>query len=481
MSSVNTASIREEITHVERELERLSARGKVSDESRVLINSLLMIVNLLVSVFLEKSTRKTSRNSSKPSSQTEPDESTPRTQTPAQKPTGPEATFANSRTVASRTVAVVNQCTRCGENLRAVAVDDHERRTWIDIVFETRVEHVDAEIKACPGCQTLNKGDFPGDLSGPVQYGLGVKATVLNLLITQMVSLNRAGKLLKSLIGRTLSEATMLKYVWQLHQALARWEQDAINTLLASPVMHVDETSLRLGQTHHWVHVCSAGDITLKRVHAKRGAEAIDAIHIIPRYGGVIVHDCWASYFKYPGCDNALCGSHLLRELAFVIESNDYAWARQLKQLLQRTCATVSARDPTALSEPEYARLQKRYRTILTRGLAELPARPQRPSGRRGRLAQTDAQNLWDRFKAHETAILLFARRAEVPFTNNRAERDLRMGKVKQKVSGCFRRQEYAAAYCRISSYLQTMTRKGINPMVAIQLALAGSTADTRG
>ncbi len=296
-----------------------------------------------------------------------------------------------------------------------------------------------------------------------------------------MVSLNRVGQRLKSLIGRALSEATMLKYVRQLHEALAQWEQGAIESLLAAPVMPVDETSLRLDKTNDWVHVYSAGDITLKRVHAKRGAEAIDAIDIIPRYGGVIVHDCWASYFKYPGCDNALCGSHLLRELEFVIESNGYAWARHLKRLLQRTCATVSAREDKILSTVEYAKLQKRYRTILTRGIAELPARPQRPSGRRGRLAQSDAQNLWDRLKAHETAILLFARRAEVPFTNNRAERDLRMGKVKQKVSGCFRQQQYAAAYCRISSYLQTVARQGTNPLVAIQLALAGETSAAMG
>jgi hypothetical protein len=481
MARVNTASVREEIAHVEAELERLSAAGKVDDESRILFNTLLMIVNLLVSVFLEKTTRKTSRNSSIPSSQTERDKSATSARKQGKGQAESEASFANSRTVESRTVAEVNRCVHCGENLRAVAVHDHERRTRIDLVFETRIEHVDAEIKTCPSCQRLTKGAFPNDLSGSLQYGLGVKATVLNLIITQMVSLSRVQKWLKTLIGRAISEATMLKYILQLHQALESWERAAIETLLAAPAMHVDETSLRLDKTNHWVHVYSAGQITLKRPHAKRGAAAIDQINIIPRYGGVIVHDCWASYFNYPDCENALCGSHLLRELEFVIESNGYAWARHMKRLLQQSCATVSAREHHTLSEAEYARLQKRYRTILTRGLGELPPRPERPSGRRGRLAQSDAQNLWDRMKAHETAILLFAKRAEVPFTNNRAERDLRMGKVKQKVSGCFRQQPYAAAYCRISSYLQTMARKGINPLAAIQLALAGDISASAG
>ncbi len=147
-------------------------------------------------------------------------------------------------------------------------------------MFEKRVEHVDAEIKHCPCCHHVTKGQFPSDLAGPVQYGLGIKAYILNLLITQMVSLNRVQKLLKTLIGRAISEAVMLKYILQLHVALEAWEQDAIRQLLASPVMHVDETSMRLDKKNHWVHVCSAGDITLKRLHAKRGSVAMDEINI---------------------------------------------------------------------------------------------------------------------------------------------------------------------------------------------------------
>ena len=156
------------------------------------------------------------------------------------------------------------------------------------------------------------------------------------------------------------------------------------------------------------------------------------------------------------------------------IDSNRYAWAKNIKRLLKETCAKVSARKRKKLTENGYANLQKRYRNILTRGVSELLARPERPSGKRGRLAQSDAQNLWDRLYEHEYAVLLFAYRAEVPLTNNRAERDLRMGKVKQKVSGCFRQEQYAAAYCRISCYLQTMAYRGYNPFVAIQLVLTG-------
>jgi hypothetical protein len=238
--------------------------------------------------------------------------------------------------------------------------------------------------------------------------------------------------------------------------------------------MNVDETSLRVDKKNHWIHVYSAGDITLKFLHRKRGTEAIDEINIIPRYSGTIIHDCWASYFSYKNCDHGLCGSHIVRELTCIIESNGYKWAINMKELLLETCKKVSKRKKKRLSEKQYVHLQKRYRNIITRGKNELPTITEKPNGRRGKVAKSDAHNLWERLKEHESSVLLFAKKSEVSFTNNRAERDLRMSKVKQKVSGCFRKELYAKAYCRISSYLQTMASKGYNPLVAIQMAFAG-------
>jgi transposase len=146
-----------------------------------------------------------------------------------------------------------------------------------------------------------------------------------------------------------------------------------------------------------------------------------------------------------------------------------------MKRLLQETCIDVPSRSEKKLDDAELANLQKRYRTILTRGEKELPVVPPKPSGKRGKLPKSDAHNLWERFKLHEASVLLFAKEPHVAFTNNRAEQDLRMAKVKQKVSGCFRAEEYAHAYCRISSYLQTMANRGYNPLIAIQIALAGN------
>jgi len=475
MANVNKQSLREEFDALKSEFERLSASGKMAMESRALFQAMLMLFEVLMAVFMEKRTTKDSNNSSIPTSQTAKDETA--TTRPGSKGKGPTQNDAHSRhtrTVETVQVAPVYTCEACGEDLRRVPSRAPERRTRIDIVFEKVVTHVDAQIKQCPGCQALTRGVFPADMAGPLQYGLGVKAYALNLLIAQMISLKRIQQMIRTLIGQVISEATLLKYVLQLHRALEGWERSAVEELLAMPALHADETSLRVDKKNHWIHVYSAGDITLKYVHPKRGGEAIEAIGIIPRYGGVVIHDCWASYLSYNHCGHGLCGSHLLRELTFIVDANGYAWAKNMKRLLQETCHRVAGEDEKALTETEYKKLRKRYRSILTRGEKELPPIPPRQNGKRGKVAKSDAHNLWERLKKHEKAVLLFAKNPDVAFTNNRAERDLRMSKVKQKISGCFRKCEYAEAYCRISSYLQTMANKGYNPLVAIQIAMSG-------
>jgi len=181
----------------------------------------------------------------------------------------------------------------------------------------------------------------------------------------------------------------------------------------------VDETSLRVNQKNHWIHVYSADDTTLKFLHRKRGKEAIESINLIPRYGGAIVHDCWSSYFAYSDCKHGLCGSHLLRELTFMVDAHDYRWARHMKRLLQKTCISVSNSADKKLTTIELANLQKRYRAILTRGEKELPVIPPKPSGKRGKLAKSDAHNLWERLKTHEAAVLLLPkiRMSRLPIT----------------------------------------------------------------
>lgn len=475
MASVNKQSLREEIDTVKAQFKRLAADGNMSAESQALFQTLLMLFEVVLAVFMEKSTRKDSSNSSKPPSQTTKDDTS--TGQPGAKGKGHgqnDTLSSNTRTVETTAIADVTVCEGCGEDLRNTPSGQRERRTKIDIIFEKVVTHIDADVKTCPVCETRTKGAFPADMPGPRQYGAGIKAYVLDLLIAQMISLNRIQKSMKTLIGMVMSEATILNYVAQLYLALEAWEQSTIEQLLTMPSMHADETSLRVDKKNQWIHVYSSADITLKCLHPKRGCEAIEDIGIIPRYGGVIIHDCWASYLTYGHCAHGLCGSHILRELTFIVDSNHYAWAGNIKRLLQETCVSVAKRKRKKLTQLEYKRLQRRYRNRLTRGEKELPPIPVRQQGKRGKIAKSDAHNLWERLKQHEQAVLLFAKESHVPFTNNRAERDLRMSKVKQKVSGCFRTEHYAKAYCRISSYLQTMQNRGYNPLIAIQMALSG-------
>ena len=478
MPSVNKKSMREELDSLKSLFNEQLANGKMSSENQALFRALLGLIEIMFAVFMEKTTRKTKDNSSIPSSQTEKDETTPPKKGANGKGPGQnDEVSSNTRTVEVIEILPVNDCEYCGEDLSQTPCETRERRTLIDIIFTRHEDHKDAEVKVCPKCKKQTKATFPSSHQGPLQYGPGIKAYMLNLLIAQMVALGRIQKMVKTLIGVVISEATILKYVLQLHHALEEWENSAIEQLMAMPTLHVDETSMRINKKNHWVHVCSGGDITLKWVHPKRGKEAIEDIDIIPRYGGVIIHDCWKSYLTYNNCRHGLCGSHLLRELTFIVDSNGYRWAANMKALLQEMCHEVSQREEKRLTEEEYLNLQMRYRNILTQGEKELPPIPERQKGKRGRLAKSDAHNLWERLKEYEHAVLLFAREPHVSFTNNRAERDLRMGKVKQKVSGCFRVELYAKAYCRISSYLQTMNAKGYNPLVAIQMALAGKVA----
>jgi len=475
MASVDKTSVRNEVSRLKADFEKLCTEDKVTSEINVLMSSMFLIIELILSIFLEKQTKKDNSNSSKPSSQTEKDETSDiheGSNSNGKKENNDVA--VNTRIREKVTLSQARVCDVCGESLSDTPCLHHERRTKIDIVFEKVIEHIDAEVKQCPTCDSTIKGTFPSDMPGPLQYGNGLKAYIINLLICHMVAINRVQKLVKAMMGVTIAEASLLKFVLRLHQALASWESNAAENLLNAKAINVDETSLRVDKKNHWIHVYSAGDITLKFLHRKRGKEAINSINIIPRYGGVIIHDCWSSYLSFLHCGHGLCGSHLLRELVFIHEANGYAWAYNMKRLLQETCKKVAQRKNKKLTKKEYASLQRRFRNSLTRGEKELPPILPKPSGKRGKLAKSDAHNLLERLRDNESAVLLFAKKSYVSFTNNRAERDLRMSKVKQKVSGCFRTELYAHAYCRISSYLQTMANKGYNPLIAIQIALSG-------
>lgn len=468
-------SIREKIKSLEEESKTILTSKGISPEVKMFINSLLSILEIVVAVLLEKKTRKNSSNSGlAPSRNNGPNGNRNKSQTERQK-LGSQ--IDNTRSVENTETTTPIDCTECGRNLNRVLVKTTETRKKIDIIYEVVTTTIVSEIKECPDCGTTNKGPFPHDFNGPLQYGIGIKAMIINFSIVQMMSLERIQEYLKGLIGSFISQAIMLKYIAQLSKNLEAWEKKQIGKVLQSESLYCDETSIRVNKVNHWIHSYSTGTITLQFVHASRGTNAIEEIGIIPRYKGVAIHDCWASYLTYKHIDHGLCGSHLLRELKFIEDSTGKKWATKMKILLKEAAQKVGERKQRRiLTNSEYKSLQSRYRNALTRALSELPSFEKNNS--KGRPKHTDAQNLWLRLSEHEDSVLRFARNKHVDFTNNRSERDLRSSKTKQKVAGCFRSLEYAQYYCRITGYIKSMRYRGYSAFESICLALQGNIPD---
>ena len=233
MASINKTSVRDELDRIKSEFKRQHDTNAMTHENMLLMKSMLTLLELIISIFLEKTTKKNSKNSSIPSSQTGKDESS--VDDKGSKGKGKPETKQranNTRTVESVTLSQVTFCNVCGEDISDAPCIGHERRSKIDIVFEKVVEHIDAEVKNCSTCNAQVKGDFPADMPGPLQYGNGLKAFVISMLVCQMVSLNRVQKSVKAMIGQIISEATLLKFVFRLHVSLEKWEQSAIDSLL---------------------------------------------------------------------------------------------------------------------------------------------------------------------------------------------------------------------------------------------------------
>ncbi len=479
MATVNAASLRQEFDDAKARIATLRTDGRTPPEVDAMTGILINLLSIPITVLLERTTRRTSASSGLPPSQTEKD----RTARPGRQDSGKGAK-PNLRSGANRRKAIVGKtvtaesCEACGAGLAGVEPVSRERRILYDITFETVGHRVEAEVRECPDCRARTRGRFPDTLPGPRQYGVGLQAFIINLLVAHMLSLRRAVALVQAISGPRLSEATCPGYVRRLHDALQPWEEAAIAQLLERPVLHADETGFRVDRRTRWLHAVSDGSLTLKRLRRKRGREAVEAVGIIPRYTGVLIHGCWATYFAYGQCQHQLCGPRLLRELTFIVESNGFRWARLMKKLLRETCHRVNQSPTGTLAEAECRAVRKRCRTLLTQGGKELPAIPPRPKGKRGRLAKPEAHNLHERLARHEASVLRFMSNPVVSFTNNTGEQKIRMAKVRIKVSGCFRTPFHAEAWCRISSYPSSMAALGYNPLVAIQIALAGNAAN---
>ena len=287
----------------------------------------------------------------------------------------------------------------------------------------------------------------------------------------QLLPYERQGALFEDVFGHRLSVASLLKAEQDCAAGLAEPLAAIHQQLRAAAVVHFDETGLRVEGKLHWLHTASTETLTHYHVHAKRGREAMEAIGILPNYTGVAVHDGLSSYFGYEDCTHALCNAHHLRELRFIHEQYGQGWAAELRLCLRLAHRLEQGRGPP-LTEALKARLEQWYEQILVAGEAELPDDP--PPSRRGRRKQHPARNLHQRLRRYQAETLRFVHQPEVPFDNNGAERDLRMIKTQQKVSGTFRRLEGAQRFARIRSYISTARKQGQRVLEVIRSAFTG-------
>lgn len=370
----------------------------------------------------------------------------------------------------------VESCPRCEANLADVAVSGVEKRQVFDVPpLQLEVTEHQAEVKCCRGCGQMVKGDFPAEVTQPVQYGARLKAQAVYLNSYQLLPLARICELFGDFYGHTPSQAFILSANGTLERHIEPALQAIRSQLMAAALVHCDESGLRVAGKLNWLHVTATCSLTYYAVHPKRGQEALRAIGLLPAFRGRVMHDAWASYFKFDNCTHALCNAHQLRELIFVAEQYQQVWADKLFQLLLDIKAEVAqTTDAMTLSPQRIAHYEQCYDDLLQQGFAANPPPQTPPPRKRGRQKQSPPKNLLDRLAKYKTETLAFMADFCVPFDNNLAERDVRMIKVKQKISGTFRTHDGAETFCAIRSYISTVRKQEQNVIQALYDAFAG-------
>jgi transposase len=367
----------------------------------------------------------------------------------------------------------VHQLDRCpcgachGHSLRSAPVLDYEKRQVFELPHQPlAVTEHRAEIKCCPMSGRRVTAPFPEGVSSPAQYGPRFKAQMVYFNDEHFIPYQRLTRLCEDLYGQPLSEATIVAANQRAYEHLAPFAQKLVEWLPQAPVNHVDESGLRVAKTLHWLHVVSNPSLTFYGVHPKRGTEAMDHFGILPRCTHWLIHDHWKPYFTCEQCLHALCNEHHLRELKFLHEEHHEAWAQEMSAFLLRGLARRKTRG--VLNPRQFQKVHAQYHAILRQGRHRHPRQA-------GPGAQSKAANLLDRLEDFDLNVLAFTIFEEVPFTNNGAERDIRMEKTRQKVSGCFRTLHGARVFARIRSYISTCRKQGQNILEALEKAVAGS------
>ena len=371
-------------------------------------------------------------------------------------------------------------CAGCNHTLHTRKADEWIKRQVFELpVLSLEVSEHRAEVKVCPGCGLRNVAEFPPTVNKMTQYGPRAKGFAVYLMSQHYLPYERTAQMFSDLFGHSLSEGSLENFQQNMFDRLFHSEQIIKEDILSAKVAGFDETGCRVNKKLHWIHSASTPTETLYSIHPRRGNEAMNDIGVLPNFLGTGVHDGWASYQEYD-FTHGLCNSHHLRELTHIGEQLGEGWALKMKRYLKKVKVRVdTAREKgfRRLSRKWMNSYQRGYRRILREGFSFHESTPRigkHEVKKRGRPKQPPGKNLLDRLRKHEGAVFAFARDFDIPFDNNGSERDIRMVKVKQKVSGCFRSPEGAQYFCRIRSVISTMRKRGLNILEGLQQALVG-------
>ena len=429
---------------------------------------------------LRDSAAQNSSNSSRPPSTDKPEQPQPKSLRKKSglksggQPGHPGRTLQFSDTPKHMQIHPLLEC-ECGEDLSQQPAIDFQRRQVFDLPpLELECTEHRAETKECPCCERTCTAPFPADIHAPVQYGKNFRALLAYLYDVQEGASLRIGEMCEEMFGYAVSEATLQSARQEQHDALEAFENRLMEILPQEPVLHADETSVPINKVNHWLHCLCTPLLTFFAIHLKRGKEAIDAIGIIPKFTGWLMHDFLSSYLAFDNCLHTFCQSHLMRELVFLYEQHQQQWAKDLYDLFLEMLKCVKdrkARD-APLTKKEFRSWQRQYRNTLKAGRRANPLAPEQCAGKSRK--QSKEQNLLDRLEAYDDCILAFLWEWDLPFTNNEAERAFRMMKVRVNISGCFRTLAGARRHARIRSYVSTLRKHGLPVLQYLRRALDG-------
>lgn len=350
----------------------------------------------------------------------------------------------------------VCHCQQCHRALEDLASSGWESRQVFDIPAPAiEVTEHRAEIKVCD-CGHRNRAAFPSGVNSTVQYGPNILTWTVYLRDYQLLPAQRTSELFKDCFGHPISPATLESPRKTAYERLRAFETGLHERLRSEYVLHVDETGIRINGQNHWLHVYSTKELTLYMAHPNRGQKAIDHIDILPHFEGMAVHDGLPSYISYD-CGHSLCNSHHLRRLQFLVDQYDLQWPRAMSDRLLRMkeIAETAYQQNRPLTDGQIRYHRACYEEILSQAHSEHEAL--------GDQVPAKARALYQLFLDYPYCVLAFFYNPEIPFDNNQAERDVRMAKLHQKISGCFRTFSGARVFCRLRSYISTLRKQGLN------------------